>query len=435
MEIPVMSPRAMSLPAVFAALLLSLLAVSRPAAAEEASAEVKARVKQLLAELRDADAGKRAEAAKALVDLGPMILPLLPRPEEGKKGENKPLAQVIRQLQAAQAARNYAPRTITLKGKDLPLSKALAELAKGTGNHVEDRRGSKDDVKVNLDLKTATFWQALDAIAREADARVSLYESDGKIALKDGPFREQAVSYSGIFRTAAKRVTAVRDLDTDAHYYLLALEVAWEPSFRPFFVETRPDSLVLTDDKNRKLPPVDLPAGRDPVAGCAATVELRLPAVPRTSARLGMLKGQLGLLGPSKWLTFTFDEVKADEQTKEGVTAKLKPAKLDADLWTLEVTLDYPANGPSFESFESWLVYNEMYLLKKDATQQHFPNNGGYETGNSSGNRASLSYHFVDDPNKKLTRGKPEEWKVVYRTPGQFIEVPVPFEFKDLPLP
>ncbi len=334
-----------------------------------------------------------------------------------------------------QAEKTYAPRTITLKAKDLPLSQALAELAKQTGNKVDDRRGNKDSVKVNLDLKQATFWHALDTIAREADLRVALYESDGKIALKDGPFREQAVSYSGIFRTAAKRVQAVRDLYTDAHYYQVSLEVAWEPSFRPFFIETRPDSVVLTDDKNHKLPPVDLPAGRDPVAGCATVVDLRLPAVPRTSARLGMLKGQLGLLGPSKWLTFTFDEVKAEEQTKEGVTAKLKPAKLDADLWTLEVTLEYPANGPSFESFESWLVYNEMYLQKKDASEQHFPNNGGYETGNSSGTRASLSYHFVDDPNKKLARGKPEDWKVVYRTPGQFIEVPVSFEFKDLPLP
>src|SRR5207302_995942 len=144
---------------------------------EEASAEVKDRVKQLLADLKDGDAARRAEAAKALVDLGPGILPLLPRAEEGKKGENKQLTQVIRQLQAAQAQKNYAPRTITLKGKDLPLSQALAELAKQTGNKVEDRRRSKEDgVKVNLDLKQATFWQAFDTIAREADARVSLYE-------------------------------------------------------------------------------------------------------------------------------------------------------------------------------------------------------------------------------------------------------------------
>jgi hypothetical protein len=35
----------------------------------------------------------------------------------------------------------------------------------------------------------------------------------------------------------------------------------------------------------------------------------------------------------------------------------------------------------------------------------------------------------------KLVRGKPENWKVVYRTPGPMAEVPVTFEFKDVPLP
>jgi hypothetical protein len=31
--------------------------------------------------------------------------------------------------------------------------------------------------------------------------------------------------------------------------------------------------------------------------------------------------------------------------------------------------------------------------------------------------------------------GKISDWKLVYRTPGRIVEVPVPFEFKGLDLP
>jgi hypothetical protein len=158
--------------------------------------------------------------------------------------------------------------------------------------------------------------------------------------------------------------------------------------------------------------------------------------VQRSVNTLALLKGKLALLGPSEWLTFTFDDLKVAEQTQKGVSVKLSKVNLTPDLWTMEMTLDYPATGPNFESFEAWLVYNEIYLVKKDAaTEQKVANNGGYETGNSAGTRASISYHWVDDPAKKFTRGKADDWKVVYKTPGQFVEVPVPFEFKDLPLP
>src|SRR5262245_49113880 len=56
-----------------------------------------------------------------------------------------------------QIPKELAPRLITLEEKDLPLSSALAALAKQTGNHVEDRRKDKDDPKLRLQLRKATF--------------------------------------------------------------------------------------------------------------------------------------------------------------------------------------------------------------------------------------------------------------------------------------
>src|SRR5438270_9453437 len=65
--------------------------------------------------------------------------------------------------------KELVPKQFTMQGKDLALAKVLAELAKQTGNQVVDRRTTKEDTKLKLDLKDVPFWQALDAIAKEAD--------------------------------------------------------------------------------------------------------------------------------------------------------------------------------------------------------------------------------------------------------------------------
>ena len=47
--------------------------------------------------------------------------------------------------------------------------------------------------------------------------------------------------------------------------------------------------------------------------------------------------------------------------------------------------------------------------------------------------RAVIRYRFRDKggpPN-----GRPEDWRIVYRTPGRIVDFVVPFEFKDLRLP
>ena len=105
----------------------------------------------------------------------------------------------------------------------------------------------------------------------------------------------------------------------------------------------------------------------------------------------------------------------------------------DQDRWTVEVGLRYPPDMPKFESFQSWVRNSEIHLEKVD-TKQRFPNNGNLSE-NVVGNRAVISYHFIDEPKKMLVRGKPGEWRLVYQTPAAIVEMPIPFEFKDLARP
>lgn len=349
----------------------------------------------------------------------------------------------------ADVPKELAPKTITLQETNIPLSKALRELANQTGNPVEDRRREKEDIKLSkLDLKNATFWQALDAIAKVADARISLYERDGKIALVDGPHQMMSVSHNGLFRVAIKELHLHHFLDSDAHYCDIKLEVAWEPRLQPLFLQIRPDTLTVQDDKGRA---IEIPEeGRGPIPvgrPLARTIDVRIPAPQRSAKQLGVFKGQLAVTGPTKMITVTFDKLskiekaaEARKETKDGVTVSLRELRSEGgggdEIWTVGLLLEYPPEGPKFESFQSWLINNQIYLEKEQAgIRQQFPPNLGYETDDQSDTKAIIRYRFGDEPEKKLTLGKFSDWKLVYRTPGRIVELPVPFEFKDVPLP
>src|SRR5262245_33145666 len=82
--------------------------------------------------------------------------------------DDKPKADDKKKPDTPAAADNHstAVKKVTIQEKEIELSKALAEITKQTGNEVVDRRQGKDDVKIRLDLKGVTFWQALDAVAK-----------------------------------------------------------------------------------------------------------------------------------------------------------------------------------------------------------------------------------------------------------------------------
>jgi hypothetical protein len=424
------------------ALLLTLFLSTSVGVEIENKAPSKEAVRALVGKLNDPDAAKRNEALKELIKLGPAVLPFLPDVEDiTSEQQKKQLALVLRSLKELQVQQELPPRLVTLQGAELTLEKALTELAKQTGIKVEDRRQTKTERALKLDLKGVTFWQALDALAKEADAQVSLYQRDGVLALVDGPHKALPASYHGVFRVTLSRKVLVEDLAADSHSLIVTLEIAWEPRFRPYLLETVSHSVAAQDDMQHDLPAED-GGGKASVEGkLATTVELRLSAPPRSATRLKMLRGDFSVTGAGEMLTFTFGslaqlekDASAREQSQKDVRVKLGKPLLTDDLWTVEAQLEYPAHGPKFESFQSWIGYNEMSLRKTEGSQR-YPNNGGYSVESSSANRATIRYHFVDKKSEKLLRGSPADWQVVYKTPGVLLEVPVPFEFKDVALP
>jgi hypothetical protein len=169
--------------------------------------------------------------------------------------------------------------------------------------------------------------------------------------------------------------------------------------------------------------------------------EVHLPALPRSAPRIGLLEGRLNVIAPSKMLTFTFDALDrldkggpdAPERrlTQEGVVCRLGKIVLAKDRWTVQVLLDYPPGNRPLESYQSWVVNNELVLESSDGKRRLV--SGDYVLESATPRRAVLSYHFRDKESQ--VRGRPEAWRLTYRTPASIVEWPVRFSFKEVPLP
>jgi hypothetical protein len=368
----------------------------------------------------------------------------LPDNEEGLSAEQqRRLATVRATLKGAEAQKNIQPRLCTIQNQAIPLSKALEELTKQTEIKVEDaRQNAGDDPKLKLALNKATFWQALDAIAREADLQVNLFQKEGTPVLMDGPHRTMPTSYSGIFRLSVRRMTADRipEAGDEGHFLTVQLELAWEPRFRPLFLESKPDSFDVQDDKGVPLKNLEQMSGRTPLAArMVAHIPVRTEAPKRSANKLALFKGSFDVLGPGKMLLFSFDKIAKTEkgkagpsQTQDGVTITLREFEVEGEKddqrWSAGLVLEYPADSPDFESFEQWLVNNDAYMEKLDKSKRTMKP-GTYESDVRE-RKAIVRYFFSED-----NMGEPKDWKLVYHTPGQILRLPVTFEFKDLELP
>ena len=98
------------------------------------------------------------------------------------------------------------------------------------------------------------------------------------------------------------------------------------------------------------------------------------------------------------------------------------------DHWSVEITLEYPEGNVKLDSYQSWVVNNEMYL---EHAGERFPSSS-YLLEESTPRHAVLTYNFSDP--EKMKRGL-GDWKLVYRTPALVVKVPFTFSFKDVPLP
>jgi hypothetical protein len=430
--------------------LLAALLAGGVVLAQEAA--LRDRVAQLVGRL-DADKQDVREAAeKALIELGPRVLPVLPDPASVKSAEQKAGLQRVREaLVAAQEKESFTASIVTIQGEGIRLSEALKQLQQQSGNLITDLREQMGQEATNpaidLDIGKKPFFEALDVICKAAEVTPNFYTGDGSIGLLGGapglPVQigggltrlASPVVYTGPFRVQFRQIVASKDVVSGAATANAQFEIAWEPRLRPMLLALRSEDVEILDDRGTTV----LPSVSEESASVvlrpenpAAEMNLNMDAPDRQAQRLATLKVKALMTLPAGVRSFRFaDLTKPGKQSQGDVSVSLDSMSVEEHVWKLRVTLNYPGEGPAFESYRQGLFNNQLWLQGRDGGRldHNGPHGGGFSNLGSDGGRLVFEYLFVDVP------GKPADYGLVYETPSRVETIPIEFEFKDVPLP
>jgi hypothetical protein len=420
----------------FALLLFMLWAAT--ARGQGSDAALRDRVLQLVERLDASKMEARQAAEEALVKLGPRILPVLPEVTKATPAERKQRLERVRAaLQEAQLETNLGASRVTIRGQGIRLTEAVQKLQAQSGNAINDLReqmgAEVTNPALDLDIVDKPFFEALDIVARMAGVTPYFFTGDGGLGLMAGaPSASTQVQYSGPFRIVLKQIAAVRDFQAGTSSANTQFEVAWEPRLRPMLLKLDADELKISDDRGKEIEPQVMNEAAEVVLrpeNPAAEINVNLAGPDREAKSLARLKVKAEVTIPAGIRTFRFAKLAArDVSQKIGdVRVILVSTEVDEQVWKVNVVLEYPGEGPAFESYRQGLFNNRLWLQKADGSR--FDHNGGFSNTASDQGSLGFEYLFVDAP------GKPADYQFVYETPSKVLSIPLEFEFKDVPLP
>jgi hypothetical protein len=167
-------------------------------------------------------------------------------------------------------------------------------------------------------------------------------------------------------------------------------------------------------------------------------MRVRLTGLPRASTKIDTLSGEFTVTAADRLLAFGFEAPDGKlpaAQKQEGVSAALKRVQKKGATWEIAIEVTYPAGEPTFESFQGqwWLRDNRMVLRGPDG--KTFPLDDFEIPSPDNPRPLVVIYRFKEDAAKGLGPPTAKGWTIVYETPSPLVEVKVPFELKDIPLP
>jgi hypothetical protein len=328
------------------------------------------------------------------------------------------------------AAEPQASR-VSLDGQRRTLAQAALELGRQANVAIDtERADAQRPLAVRFD--NVPFWDALEQLARASDSRITVSSQGARVALSRGPYRPIPVSVTSPFRFAWRGSSGRLSAETPSPHTDIAIEVAWEPSFKAYYLELDPNSITATDSQGKPLTIINEGASRVPVATGTPELNIKLRDVPRSVGRLNV-SGAVKFLGTSEMLQFAFPLAEEKPSTKRAeVTGTLLSFRKNVRLWTAVVELDYPRDMPELESFQSFLLDNEAWLRRGDGTK--FPVKK-FELGFPRQGKFPITYYISEADKDAPTLGDLKDWQLVVRVPGRIVEVKVPFRLQDMPLP
>jgi hypothetical protein len=113
------------------------------------------------------------------------------------------------------------------------------------------------------------------------------------------------------------------------------------------------------------------------------------------------------------------------QKRRAGVIVTLESVRRNNEIYEVRVRIQFDETSGALQSHLDWASTNEAYLEAPDKTK--VPPDGTDPT-RSTEDEFGMAYLFGLD--EKLTG-----YTFVYKTPAVFVELPVEYEIKDIPLP
>ncbi len=394
-------------------------------------------VRKLLRGLDSKSLKERDVAEKSLIEMGPACLEFLPEVDANTSGEMKVRLQRIRQqLQTSNIEVFFEPSKVTLAGK-MKLTEAIKAISEQTGNKILlEGEGAFSSVEVELNEKETPFWAVIDKIMLQTKLRVNNSAVEDGLTLMTGG---EAVTNSllkaytnGPFRVDMASIQSTLPFNSRLGGQLdLSMTVAWEPRLKPVFLRIPMSSVQATigDDKTllapnqQSDPEVPLTGG-----GCTAQIDLQLARPDRATSKLNQLNGEFVFAVPSEMHKYVFKKFGngARQSEKFGdVEVVLEGARRNNAVFEMRILVEFDNDQGALESYRGWALSNVAYLLDPKGRRLE---NAGWQTYAMTQKAVGIAYLFQ-------INGNPDEFQLIYESPGSITRQSVKFELQNIELP
>ena len=396
---------------------------------------VQEKVAALLLQLDGDSAEERDAAEKAILELGTDVLPLLPKANANTPAEMQVrLQRLTEKLQSLSIQTFMEAGTVTIEGS-MTVREALEMVEEQTGN-LFVMEGIPES-EIELELEDVVFWEALDEILDAAGLDINAFGNrDGSLRLQPkaqgAGLRFTRAAYAEAFRLEVSEVSSTRSvLDASQDSLRIRAMFAWEPRLKPVFVQFPMSQMfaVLADDS--ELPAANAEASNEYSPSGRSNqmeIEFLMKRPPRDVKTLKKLRGKFVAAIPGKQVRLVFEKLDkpGKKSTQVGnLTVNIERVRKNGSIHEVITLIQLNNANQTMESFRSWLMENEAYLL--DDQDQRIEN-VGWNTDRVSGNQVGITYRF--DMSKGL-----DKYRFIYDAPGAVSENEFEFELPEIELP
>lgn len=399
------------------------------ARAADPPADARRNVAQYVLELSSPLRAERQRAEKALLDLGPQALELLPQVSAIRDATTRVAVRQVRiKLERQLAEQSVLPSRITLRGT-VSVADAATLISDQSGNALDAGRLTADvrTRRLTLDLDQATFWDSLDKLSASAPLGWSYDADRGAIQLED----DRGAAPVAAANVGAFRITVDR-LSRERGTVKASLQLQGEPRLRPLFVRVA-DADFSAEGRGAVLPlfspraVTELPMTSRGPAKFAVLFRSSGPATAAITMRGRATVHVAAAPTEMRFADLTSNRVAYLRHGGVSVTLKrtqVVAATDGAQQLTARLAIAYDSGGPEFESHRTWIYHNEVWLESQEGAR--LPADGGFDATRQADGGVEVEYRFSNVPARSL-RG----WQLVYVAPALLIDVPVEFAFDE----